>query len=117
MELIRAINNGEFPRPRAYRELPESLEAIILRAMHREPAQRFPSVRNLGRALWPFAGAAHQEIWRAEYGPDAEPLPAQPPAPSATAFARTATQDGRADVTREGAGTNAWWHRFLRRRR
>ena len=99
MELIRAINNGEFPRPRTYRELPESLEAIILRAMHREPAQRFPSVRDLGRALWPFAGAAHQELWRAQYGPDAEPLPAQPRAPSATAFA------------------NSWWHRFLRRRR
>jgi eukaryotic-like serine/threonine-protein kinase len=111
MELIRAINNGEFPRPRTYRELPQSLEAIILRAMHREPAQRFPSVRNLGRALWPFAGAAHQEIWRAEYGPDAAPLPAQPPAPSATAFA------AGADVTRERAGANAWWHRFLRRRR
>ena len=100
MELIRAINNGEFPRPRTYRELPHSLEAIILRAMHREPAQRFPSVRNLGRALWPFAGAAHQELWRAEYGPDAEDA-----------------EDGRADVTRERAGASSWWHRFLRRRR
>jgi eukaryotic-like serine/threonine-protein kinase len=132
MELIRAINNGEFPRPRTHRELPESLEAIILRAMHREPARRFPSVRDLGRALWPFAGAAHQEIWRAEYGPDAEPLPAQPPAPSATAFATTATpvvrtaasllvvtpsEDGRVDLTRDGARANSWWHRFLRRRR
>jgi serine/threonine-protein kinase len=94
MELIKAIDNGAFPRPRTYRDLPESLEAIILRAMHREPAQRFPSVRDLGRALWPFAEAAHQELWRTEYGPDAEPLP-QPPSPAAF----------------------AWWHRLVRRGR
>jgi serine/threonine protein kinase len=132
LELISAINSGEFPRPRTYRELPESLEAIILRAMHREPARRFPSVRDLGRALWPFAGAAHQELWRTEYGPDAEPLPAQPAASSAAAVARTASpvvrsaasllvvtpsEDGSTDITREGAGTNSWWHRFRRRRR
>jgi serine/threonine-protein kinase len=132
MELIKAINNAEFPRPRTYRELPESLEAIILRAMHREPAQRFPSVRDLGRALWPFAGAAHREIWRAEYGPDAAPLSAQPVAPSAAAVTRTAppvvrsaasllvvtpSEDDSTDITREGAGTNSWWHRFRRRPR
>jgi serine/threonine-protein kinase len=136
MELIRAISSGEFPRPRTYRELPESLEAIIVRAMHREAAQRFPSVRDLGRALWPFAGTAHQELWRGEYGPETRPLPAQPAAPSADAFAKTMipevrsaaslvvvtpspspSDDGRDDITREGAGTNSWWHRFRRRRR
>jgi serine/threonine-protein kinase len=95
MELIRAISNGEFPRPRTYRELPESLEAIILRAMHKDPAQRFPSVRDLGRALWPFAGDAHQELWRTKYGPGTEPLP---------------SEDGP-------AGARSWWNRFLRRRR
>ena len=62
--------------------------------MHREPAQRFPSVRDLGRALWPFAGAAHQDLWRTEYGPDTE-----------------------STVAREEAGPNSWWHRLLRRRR
>jgi eukaryotic-like serine/threonine-protein kinase len=101
MDLIRAINNSEFPRPRTYRALPESLEAIVLRAMHREPSQRFPSVHDLGRALWPFAGAAHQELWRTEYGPDAV----------------TPSEDGRANVTREATGPSSWWHRFLRRRR
>jgi serine/threonine-protein kinase len=97
LELITAITNGDFPRPRTYRELPEALEAIILRAMHREPARRFPSVRALGRALWPFAGADHQEIWRAVYGPDAEPPPAPP--------------------EEDGPATNPWWRRFRRRRR
>jgi serine/threonine protein kinase len=132
LELITAISNGEFPRPRTYRELPESLEAIILRAMHREPVRRFPSIRDLGRALWPFAGAAHQELWRGEFGPGAEPLPARSPEVSAAAVARTTnpgarsaasllvvtpSEDGPTDITREGAGTNSWWHRFRRRRR
>src|SRR5215471_8535253 len=131
MELIRAIDKGEFPRPRTHRELPESLEAIILRAMHREPARRFPSVRDLGRALWPFAGAAHQELWRREYGPDAGPARAQPPSSPADAFAKTVippvpaasllvvtpAEGASADITREGAGTNSWWHRFRRRPR
>jgi serine/threonine-protein kinase len=142
MEMIKAISSGEFPRPRTYRELPESLEAIVLRAMHREAAQRFPSVRDLARALWPFAGTAHQDLWRREYGPDARPLPAQPATPSTDAFAKTMvpevrpaasllvetpsrsrspspspSDDGRDDITNEGAGTNSWWHRFRRRRR
>ena len=97
MELIRAISNSEFPRPRTYRELPEPLEAIILRAMHREPARRFPSVRDLGRALWRFAGAAHQDLWRAAYEPGAEDAPAE--------------------VAPEEAPASSWWHRFRRRRR
>ncbi|HEY7373110.1 MAG TPA: serine/threonine-protein kinase [Polyangia bacterium] len=105
MELIRAISSGEFPRPSGYRELPPSLEAIVLRAMHREPARRFPAVRDLGQALWPFAGAAHQELWRSEYGPDAERLPAPPPAAAGTA------------IPAEGAGASSWWQRLRRRRR
>jgi serine/threonine-protein kinase len=129
MELIGAISNGAFPRPRSYRDLPESLEAIILRAMHRDPAQRFPSVRDLGRALWPFAGAAHQEVWRTGYGPDAASPPAPPAVPSAAArtaipvvrsaaslLVVTPSEEGSMDITGEGAGTNAWWHRFRRRR-
>jgi len=100
LELITAINAGAFPRPRTYRELPESLEAIILRAMHREPGRRFPSVRDLARALWPFAGAGHQEVWRTAYGPDAEPLPAE-----------------STEVAPEGPAATSWWHRFRRRRR
>jgi len=107
MDLIRAINDGEFPRPRAYRDLPEPLEAIILRAMHKDPAQRFPSVRDLGRALWPFAGAAHQELWRTEYGRNAEPVPAPPPV----------SEDEPAEAAREGTGATSWWNRFRRRRR
>jgi serine/threonine-protein kinase len=118
MELIRAINNGEFPRPRSYRDLPEPLEAIILRAMRREPARRFPLVRDLGRALWPFAGAAHQELWRAEYGPDVFARTAIPMVrEAASLLVVPPSKDGAAKVAREGVGATSWWSRFRRRRR
>jgi len=131
MEVITAIGDGDFPRPRTYREIPEPLEAIILRAMHKTPALRFPSVRDLGQALWSFAGAAHQELWRREYGPAAGPVRAQPAASPTDGCAKTMvpevrsaasllvvtpSEDASADITREGAGTNSWWHRFRRRR-
>jgi serine/threonine-protein kinase len=117
LDLITAISNGAFPPPRTYRQLPDALEAIVLRAMHKDPARRFPSVRDLGRALWPFASAAHRELWRSEYGPDAGPLPAPEPSLVRTAASVVVVEDDAIDITREGAGTNSWWHRFRRRRR
>ena len=35
--------------------IPEDFDAALLRALHRDPAKRFPSVRALARALLPFA--------------------------------------------------------------
>jgi serine/threonine protein kinase len=35
--------------------LPESVDAVLFRAMHRDPSKRFPSVRAFARALIPFA--------------------------------------------------------------
>src|SRR5262249_24785840 len=36
----------------------------IVRAMRLDPAERFPSVRDLGAALLPLASAAAQVVWR-----------------------------------------------------
>ena len=53
LSLLRAIEIGRFQGPRAHRpEIPEPLEAIVLRAMHANPAERFDSVHALGQALW-----------------------------------------------------------------
>src|SRR6185437_3493460 len=44
-DLLRAIETGKFEAPRALRpELPSELEAILLRAMHICPSERFESV-------------------------------------------------------------------------
>jgi serine/threonine-protein kinase len=65
--LIRKIGDAEFPMPReANPALPMEFQDIILRAMAKEPDQRFPSLRAFGRALLPYA----REATRAHYGPE-----------------------------------------------
>jgi serine/threonine-protein kinase len=54
--LILEIATGTPKRPRELRaELPAELEAVVLKAMAREPQQRYPDVESLARALEPFA--------------------------------------------------------------
>jgi serine/threonine protein kinase len=68
LSLLRAIEVGRFQGPRAHRpEIPEALEAIILRAMHANPAERFESVHALGQALWTFASSRGQVEWKNYY--------------------------------------------------
>lgn len=68
LTLLRAIEAGRFQGPRAHRsEIPLPLEAIILRAMHVNPAERFESVHALGQALWTFASARGQVEWKNYY--------------------------------------------------
>lgn len=68
LSLLRAIDVGRFPSPRVYRpDLPEALEAVVLRAMHVDPKQRFESVHALGQALWPFASPRGQLEWQNFY--------------------------------------------------
>ena len=68
--LLRAIDMGRFPSPRVHRpDIPPKLEAIILRAMHTNPAERFDSVHALGQALWAFASNRGKLEWRNFYFP------------------------------------------------
>ena len=50
-------------------DLDPGLEAVVLRAIEMEPARRFPSVEDLGRALWRFAGERSRMLWRDAFGP------------------------------------------------
>jgi eukaryotic-like serine/threonine-protein kinase len=87
LSLLKAIEVGRFPSPRVYRaDIPEVLEAIILRAMSADSTQRFESVHALGQALWSFASARGQIEWRNYYfntpapgGPNQPTLPVTPP--------------------------------------
>ncbi|MFI5307112.1 MAG: serine/threonine-protein kinase [Polyangiales bacterium] len=57
--LILEIAMGTPKRPRELRkELPPGLEEVVMRAMAREPQQRYQSVEALARALEPFAEGA-----------------------------------------------------------
>src|SRR6202142_2403925 len=68
LSLLRAIEVGRFRGPRMHRpDIPEALEAIVLRAMHTNLAERFESVHVLGQRLWEFASARGQVEWKNYY--------------------------------------------------
>ncbi len=94
LSLLRAIDLGRFPSPRAYRpDLPEALEAVVLRAMHLDPKQRFESVHALGQALWHFASPRGQLEWQNYYfhaAPPVNPQQATVPAVPPRTLERTA---------------------------
>ena len=74
-KLMHKIVTGDFPPPRALEPtLPEGLQAIILKAMAKEPSQRFESTRAFGAALVEFARAHTRAIFWHEFGEGAETL-------------------------------------------
>ncbi|HKB59752.1 MAG TPA: serine/threonine-protein kinase [Gallionellaceae bacterium] len=59
--LISRIVEGNPPAPRARRpEVPEALEAIVMRAIQRDPGQRYQSWAEFARELWAFLNASGQ---------------------------------------------------------
>jgi serine/threonine-protein kinase len=86
--LTGRVPHGVLPSPRNDRsDIPEALEAAILRAMDARPESRFPSVFDLGRTLEPFASAAGRAKWKGYY--TTPPIPLRPaftgPIPSTAA--------------------------------
>jgi len=73
-QVIAAIVADPVPTPRTRRpDLPAELEAVIMRALEKDPRKRFPDVRALATALAPFAG--EEELVPASV---AQHLPAAP---------------------------------------
>ncbi len=59
--LLRNVTEGRHVRPSSLRpDLPVALESVIERAMQVRPDDRFPSVYELGRALFPFSSPEGQ---------------------------------------------------------
>jgi serine/threonine-protein kinase len=119
-EVIRSVGEGTFLPPRARRpDVPVALEAAILRAMALEPAQRFPSVQEFGRAILPFGSPRAREQWAPAMGAAAgggatfapasppssrpgasTPLVPTPPPPAITTFSQSAAQVDRPPARR-----------------
>jgi serine/threonine-protein kinase len=108
-ELLRNVTHGHHVAARELRpDLSAELEAVIERAMSVRPKDRFPSVHELGRALFPFATPEVKRRfddyyrsdpdmkwptnsrWRSQPEPRPEPAPTlrQPDEPLATWQAR-----------------------------
>ncbi len=64
LALLNAITSKPFARPAQLKPgLPPALDAAILRALNRDPAGRFPSVKAFGAALLASASPAVREHW------------------------------------------------------
>ena len=71
LEILNAIATGPLPRLRAANPaMPEGLEAVLARAMERNPSDRWPSARAFGEALRPFASVGAQAQWEGFYATD-----------------------------------------------
>jgi serine/threonine protein kinase len=67
-ELMHAIVTAPVvPPSRLRRTLPREFDAIVDRAMHRDPAKRFPSMEALGSALLSFADRTAWALWENEF--------------------------------------------------
>jgi serine/threonine-protein kinase len=85
-QLIQRIVQGDFPSPRQVNPgISAVFEHVILRAMARQPADRFPSTRALGRALLSFASDRVRSNYADELEHDEQPI--SPPLSPATSAA------------------------------
>lgn len=73
LALLRAMAVGTILPPRSVRpELSEALEAALLRGLSSEPRERFGSLRDLGRALWPLVSEHAKQPWARSFGGGSE---------------------------------------------
>jgi len=67
-ELMHAIVTAPVPPPSAVRPgIPAEFDALVEKAMRRNPAERFPSVSELGSALLSFGDRTAWKLWKSEF--------------------------------------------------
>jgi serine/threonine-protein kinase len=87
-EVMHAVLTAPVAPPSSIRpKIPAALDAIVLRAMNREPEERYGAARDLGRALAPFA--THPDGWLKDLGR----------APRAAVVLSSAIESGEATCT------------------
>jgi serine/threonine-protein kinase len=66
LELLHAVAFDAFQLPSTHVDLPEALEAVIVRAMSHLPSDRFESMIAFALAMLPFASEGSREYWSVE---------------------------------------------------
>ncbi len=65
IQLLRRVAEGEIKPPRDLDAgIPEELDEALCRALSPDPEERFPSMREFGAALLPFASATRGALWQ-----------------------------------------------------
>ena len=76
LQVLFEITAADIAPPSSRRPtIPAALDAVVMRALTRDPSQRFPSVRALAAALLPFASESVRSVWSDEFLPHASPTP------------------------------------------
>jgi serine/threonine protein kinase len=67
-ELLEAVRNSVLPPPSSSNaRLPKELDEVLTRALDRDPAKRFASVKAFAAELLPFASDALAEAWKRDF--------------------------------------------------
>jgi serine/threonine-protein kinase len=108
LSVLEAVASGRYESPRRYRpDLSTVIEVAISRSMSRDPAERFPSVRELGRALCEAADQRTRLLWTPSFGVREPPLSRSTPA-LGSAPARGASTLSSASVPRRRQRAPLW---------
>ncbi|HEX9295434.1 MAG TPA: protein kinase [Polyangiaceae bacterium] len=94
--------------------LSTEFDAVVLRAMERDPARRFPSVHALGSALLSFADKRAWALWENEFvGRSGEKLNPWTPTPGTEHDLRAPKSRGKPNRTRAPVRSWTGWSRWL----
>jgi eukaryotic-like serine/threonine-protein kinase len=70
VSLLNSLSRGTFEPPRQLQpSISDGLDRVITRALSPEPADRFPTMRDMGRALLELAAERTQMVWGRSFGP------------------------------------------------
>ncbi len=70
ISLLNSLSRGAFEPPRVLQpSVSPELERVISRALHADPNQRYPSIRDMGRALLELAAERTQMVWGHSFRP------------------------------------------------
>jgi serine/threonine protein kinase/CheY-like chemotaxis protein len=68
-DLLREVAEGRFAPPSKHVDLPNGFEAVLLQIMATDPADRYPNMRSVARALLPFASKRAYAVWEPVFEP------------------------------------------------
>jgi len=68
MQLFKAADGEPTPLRAVAADLPAELEGVVMRALSKDPARRFPSLYHFAAELMPFASASARVRWEQIFG-------------------------------------------------
>ncbi len=68
-ELLRQVAEARFDPPSKHVKLPNGFEAVLMQMLAADPADRYPNMRSVARALLPFSSKRAFAVWEPVFEP------------------------------------------------